>query len=284
LRDHFKNYKMQKLDFLFVGFDKSGSTWLHKNLMSHPQVYVPKEKDLYFFDRYYSRGLKWYHSFFKKGFNDSKIKSIGELSHDYIYSEKAAKRIKEYNPNIKIIITFRDPIDRYLSLLNFSIMKGSITKFEASNINRHPEIISRAIVSNYIKKYLEIFEEKNILLLDYVDLKNNPKFFLQSFYKFICVDNFFDSNLINKKINKTKSHRFFLLNWFIFRLGKLARFFGFNSLIAQVRGNKFINTLLYKKNKNNIVNLDTVDEKFLIKLTEDYNKIKEMKNSKNEEY
>ena len=273
---------MKKVSFLFVGFDKSGSTWLQKNLVSHPQVYVRKEKDLYFFDRYFSRGLKWYHSFFQEGFNNSEIKAIGELSHDYIYSYDAAKRIKEYNPDIKIIITFRNSIERYLSLLNFSVMKGSITKFQAKSVDRHPEITSRAIVTSYIKKYIELFDEKNILLLDFDDLKSDPKSFLKTFYQFIDVEDFFDKDLINKKINKTKSHRFFLFNWVVFRIGLFARLLGLNSLITLVRRNKIIQKILYKEDDQDKLKLDDINHEFIVKLNEDYQSLINLKNHYNE--
>lgn len=37
-------------DFLIIGAQKAGTTWLHRNLLHHPQVWVPKEKELHYFD------------------------------------------------------------------------------------------------------------------------------------------------------------------------------------------------------------------------------------------
>ena len=37
-----------------------GSSWLHEVLIRHQQIFMPEAKDLYFFDRYYDRGLSWY--------------------------------------------------------------------------------------------------------------------------------------------------------------------------------------------------------------------------------
>ena len=37
-------------DFLIIGAQKAGTTWLHRNLMTHPQVWMPKEKELHYFD------------------------------------------------------------------------------------------------------------------------------------------------------------------------------------------------------------------------------------------
>ena len=47
-------------NFMHIGPDKAGSSWLHEVLIRHQQIFMPEAKDLYFFDRYYDRGLSWY--------------------------------------------------------------------------------------------------------------------------------------------------------------------------------------------------------------------------------
>ncbi len=37
-------------DFLIIGAQKAGTTWLHRNLQAHPRVWMPKEKELHYFD------------------------------------------------------------------------------------------------------------------------------------------------------------------------------------------------------------------------------------------
>jgi hypothetical protein len=37
-------------DFLIIGAQKAGTTWLHRNLQMHPQIWMPKEKELHYFD------------------------------------------------------------------------------------------------------------------------------------------------------------------------------------------------------------------------------------------
>jgi Sulfotransferase family len=37
-------------DFLVIGAQKAGTTWLHRNLQTHPQIWMPKEKELHYFD------------------------------------------------------------------------------------------------------------------------------------------------------------------------------------------------------------------------------------------
>ena len=52
-------------NFLHLGPGKSGSSWLHETLTLHPEVYLSEAKDLYFFSRYYDRGVDWYRKQFR---------------------------------------------------------------------------------------------------------------------------------------------------------------------------------------------------------------------------
>jgi len=37
-------------DFLVIGAQKSGTTWLYRNLNNHPEIWLPPEKEIHFFD------------------------------------------------------------------------------------------------------------------------------------------------------------------------------------------------------------------------------------------
>ena len=86
---------MRLPNLLYIGSDKAGSTWLYQLFRTHPEIYVPAIKDLYFFDRYYGRGFEWYASFYT-GWADE---TYGvEVCHDYLRSEAAAARIGSLEP------------------------------------------------------------------------------------------------------------------------------------------------------------------------------------------
>ena len=86
---------MTKPNFLFLGPDKTGSSWMFNLLRSHPECFVPRAKDIYFFNKYYHLGWDWYLSHFK---NADSFKAVGELSHDYFGSEESANLIQEFLP------------------------------------------------------------------------------------------------------------------------------------------------------------------------------------------
>ena len=38
--------------FLGIGVVKAGTTWLHRNLLEHPELYLPIQKPVFFWDRH----------------------------------------------------------------------------------------------------------------------------------------------------------------------------------------------------------------------------------------
>ena len=55
-------------DFIIIGAQKCGTSTLFSHLRKHPDIHLPKKKQLLFFDENYSKGLEWYLNFF----NDKK--------------------------------------------------------------------------------------------------------------------------------------------------------------------------------------------------------------------
>ena len=72
-------------DFLIIGAQKSGTTWLHRNLQAHPQVWMPKEKELHYFDE-------------KLGANTSlRSKLWGERAMDERWRRQVRRQIGRYS-------------------------------------------------------------------------------------------------------------------------------------------------------------------------------------------
>jgi len=98
---------------LFIcGFQKCGSTWLNEILKQHPNVLVPNQKEIHFFDIHYAKGIEFYSQFFM---NYSIQKIIVDNTTSYARDPLAPKRIYNYNPKSKIVFLIRNPIDRAFS-------------------------------------------------------------------------------------------------------------------------------------------------------------------------
>lgn len=99
--------------FLSIGPIRSGTSTLWEYFRRHPQVHVPSEKEVHFFDRHYDLGIDRYENLFDEGFSVR-----GELTPSYLFH---LDRIKKHYPDIKLILHIRDPIERYVSEVSHNI-------------------------------------------------------------------------------------------------------------------------------------------------------------------
>ena len=96
--------------FMGIGAHKAGTSWLHVNLQAHPQLFLPRQKELHYFDSYFhSRTLRFYSGQFESA--DAKIR--GEITPAYsILSPKRIRFIRKIMPDVRLIFIMRNPIDR----------------------------------------------------------------------------------------------------------------------------------------------------------------------------
>jgi hypothetical protein len=99
-------------NFFIIGPPKCASTSLHFYLGQHPQVYTSKIKETLFFSRDYAKGMDFYEQYFEEAKDAT---AIGEATPVYSFLTFTADRIKKHYPNARIILCFRNPMDRAFS-------------------------------------------------------------------------------------------------------------------------------------------------------------------------
>ena len=60
-------------DFVVIGAQKAGTTSLHRMLRQHPQIHMPRTKELHYFDFNYERGAEWYAAQFSPGRRERRL-------------------------------------------------------------------------------------------------------------------------------------------------------------------------------------------------------------------
>src|SRR5262245_47614243 len=110
---NWKRYQIERLDFIVPGVQKSGTTALHYFLNKHPQIALPDRQEMHFFDdeQIFSQQVDYelLHRHFRL-IGGSTL--AGEVTPSYLYWKPAMDRIWKYNPQIKLIILLRNPVDR----------------------------------------------------------------------------------------------------------------------------------------------------------------------------
>jgi len=203
-----------KLKFIGIGAYKSGTTWLVQCLREHPNICVPRIKEVDFFSKKYidgkysfshfDKGLKWYQEQFSEC--DAGANCWGEFSNSYLYDKDVPKRVKKAFPNIKLLLCLRNPVDRTYSGYLWDKLNFKREKFEGFNINdiKKGDYINQSLYGKYIGNYLKVFKKEDIHVVLYDDIKNNPKEVIEKTYSFLGLNKFNPPSL--KKIINPASH------------------------------------------------------------------------------
>ncbi len=102
-------------DFLIIGAQKSGTSFLYQLLAQHPRVKPAFVKEVHYFDLNFGKGNNWYRSNFPLQMRNTRTYITGEASPYYLFHPHAAKRASMVVPDAKLIILLRNPVDRAYS-------------------------------------------------------------------------------------------------------------------------------------------------------------------------
>ena len=199
-------------DFIISGTVRSGTTSLYYNICEHPSVLPASYDEIGYFDSNYHLGINWYRSMFptekemKQVKKETNFAITGEDTPFYFWKKEAAERIFQDIPNSKIIIIFRNPVDRAYSNYNLGIRKKTESlSFEDAideemnflkthsfrdAVDRRRSYLSKGLYENQIKIWLDNFPREQIHILCTEDMKKNPKESLLKIFQFLGIPNY----------------------------------------------------------------------------------------------
>ncbi|MEE2931631.1 MAG: sulfotransferase [Bacteroidota bacterium] len=231
-----------KVDFFIVGAPKAGTTSLFYYLKSHPDIIMSSVKEPNYFtyqeilnqNLYYKKEnfgintLERYHALFPPQVDSKKF---GEGSVSYLFYPDTANKIYEYNPNAKIIIMLRDPIERAFSHYLMDYRLGYVTESFQSIIqkeSKHPDInlyyqqyVELGLYYQQVKRYINIFGADNTLLINYSDFQSKTQEIIKKVFSFLDVDPSFsvDNTIKHNEYHAPRSLLTHQLRLFFFHLG-----------------------------------------------------------------
>lgn len=164
-------------NFLHIGVGKGGSTWVHEALSTHPDAYLSQAKDLYFFSRFYDRGMDWYTHQFQAAPDRAEV--IGEVCPEYLWHPEAAGRIREsLGPRVRVMATLRDPVTRAFSAYLYDSKNGVTGQSFHEALSASPRIIDQARYRTHLERYLRVLGPEAVHVTVFDDLKADPQAFL----------------------------------------------------------------------------------------------------------
>lgn len=207
-----------KPDYIVLGAAKSGTTSMCNYLGLHPNVYMTKPKELDFFGRErIEEKLDVYETYFSE--SNKKIKGEGSVSY-MLYSELAAKQIKAYLPQVKLIMMLRNPADRFISDFWFNINRGAIIyqkglleavinntiEVPYSSVHKmtyRESLVTKGMYAQHLKNYLDYFDLNQIKIVFFEDFKKDRNGVLKEVFEFIGANNI-EVTAPEKVYNKTQ--------------------------------------------------------------------------------
>jgi len=209
-----------KINLFIVGAPKRGTTSMHYWLSQHPKIFMSEPKEPQFFctdlhrESYEFHGQHIYYFKYKYWghyldiFKDAdREKILGESSPTYLYSREALDNIHRYNPNAKIIILLRDPLE-LLRAVHFELLKfqESIKSFRLAlgleKLRRKGWALPRNTIGpsflyyshfvqlhHNIQRYRNTFPPKQIKIILLDDIKKDATKVYKEVLEFLEVEN-----------------------------------------------------------------------------------------------
>ena len=194
------------INFIIAGVQKSGTTSLANLLNQHSKIKIPAEKELHFFD---DETIPWsntalvaslYLERFKCTYKENML--LGDATPIYCYWQPCMQRIWNYNPNMRIVLCLRNPVERAYSHWTMehnrnwdSLTFAEAIKYEDSRCrealpfqHRVYSYISRGFYSEQLRRLWQFFPKTQTLILRHDDLAKDSLAVLECIHRFLGLD------------------------------------------------------------------------------------------------
>lgn len=178
-----------RVAFLIAGVQKGGTTALFDYLGEEPGLSLSREKEVHFFDDETRDWAAPDYAAYHAAFAPFDGRPRGEATPIYLYWRGSLERIAAYNPDIKLIVVLRDPVERAWSHWKMEYARGAETRpfawcvregrgrlFEAEPWGFHREFsyVERGFYGEQLERALALFPREQVLVLRAEELRADP--------------------------------------------------------------------------------------------------------------
>lgn len=181
---------MSHVSFLIAGVQKCGTTALDGYLRAHPAIEMAVSKETHHFDR--ETGVDWRrpdHGVLHRHYRDP-ARLWGEATPITLYWLPAHYRVLAYNPDMRFVLLFRDPVARAWSHWAMNRARGIepldfaeairdgrrrvLEKGEHLGLSRHFSYVERGFYARQMKSLSQLFPREHMLTLSQSMLSQDP--------------------------------------------------------------------------------------------------------------
>lgn len=183
-------------NFLIIGAAKAGTTSLWKYCDAHPQIYMSRVKECGFFSYRDPtlrsrppvvdiRTLDEYRRMFDEA---GDAIAIGEASPQYLVSPLAPGRIHETLPDVRLVVSLREPAARAYSAYAMHVRQARAPADVRVAFEGTPSYVRRSFYFDNLTRYYDLFDRSRIQVHLFDDLSRNPSGVMADLFQFLGVD------------------------------------------------------------------------------------------------
>lgn len=176
-------------DFVGIGAQKAGTTYLWQQLADHPEIATPNEKELRFFFK--EVPIDSYAAEFQSVPDHLRC---GEITPAYLFFPEVAQRIDATLPRARLFVILRDPAERafsqWLMLRDLDRVPAGLSFIEAfhQGLPTRAPMADRGFYAEQLHRFEASYNDGRLLVLWYEDLVENPGLVISSLYSHVGVD------------------------------------------------------------------------------------------------
>jgi hypothetical protein len=215
---------MKLPDFFLVGAPKCGTTALADHLKQHPQVFIPRRKELDYFgaDLCIVNRPRLTFAEYQAFYADAEDqKRSGDASVWSLYSRCAAEEIRAFCPTASIVIMLRDPVEVMYALHSHNLYTGNETILDfaealaAEEDRRQGRRLGRRArvrhllhyrdavrYTEQVRRYLDVFGRSSVHVIVFEDFQRDVRGVYRGVCDFLGVDPGFEPDFRVVNANK----------------------------------------------------------------------------------
>lgn len=224
-------------DFLGIGAQKAGSTWLHEMLRLHPELFLPQEKEVHYFDRRFHRTLHYYTRRFVPAGNRVK----GEITPDYSnLSPEMIRFIRRVMPDLKLVYLIRNPVERAWSQAQREVLrarKRQIHEVDPAEFYAHFNSADSRAHCDYVgnmERWLAEYPKERLWVGFTHEIRERPEWVLAEVFRHLGVstdvdwETFPTQSEVNRrgKVPMPHAYREYLMDMYAGQMEQLHRIYG----------------------------------------------------------
>ncbi|MEM9048150.1 MAG: sulfotransferase domain-containing protein [Pseudomonadota bacterium] len=216
-----------------LGAQKCASSWLHAALGAHPAIAVSAPKEIDYFSYFFDRGHLWYQRHFA-AFGDSAVRA--EVSPSYFHDPRSPARLRAYDPEMRLVVLLRDPVERAFSNHLHEVIKGHIPPcpFEDGLAN-NPAYLEQGQYAAHLSGWMEAFAPAQFLVMIAEDIARDPVRAAMQLYRFAGVDPDGPALVLTERRNESDRPRSAALRRLLRAQGALLRRAGLEETLARIK-------------------------------------------------